>query len=892
MVVLCAWALAFGQAPQAETTWSRFAAVASLEAEPARVRPLEAPLTIREGPATYRLSGGYLVPVFGGQASSTWTAYARELAAKQREQGLEVRIPTEAERGSREVVGVLWVGGTGTVTVDLDDRADGMLFANSLVLAGHAERDDVVDIAHGRAPLTASVTELAWISVDPAVDAAFAGPEGLDPYELVVFGATNQTERLAARVARRFDERLDLFATQFLFVANRIAWDRIDQAQATVGPKGTFALVDALTDRRLAQVAPNQAGPADRWLTAVRDESGAVDTRRRVRISARGVSGRGRLVDALIGGEVFPGLDPDDPTSAPLPPVRAVGESAKVIVGAVPEGNDARVEVTSDLTFRAVGGPISRIELRIRKADPNAKDFEFVDARLMDGTPLLGQAARTLTLGPPEPNPDPTPRPPVPPDGDDDRPPPPPRPDRLDPVSFAIVELLLPQPLPAGEVVTVRTQHRDRWALTNLVEIQGIGFRSLGTSSGLQEILPAVTPTPPGGTWNWDITVKVPETSKWRPAVTGRTVAEGVQGGWYGVRAQSEREGRWPSVVIGKFVLHKVPPVSGMPGVRVNLLPDHYNSIHTFGPEIRRVVNFYQGFLPKFPVGELEVVESPRQHGGGFTWVAPHGMVAVQKTMKDSAVYKQPNGPNLRNDLPRLEESIFSHEIAHQYWGHLAPPATAEDFWISETMSEAFSCLYVGHAFKHKDCVNRMVEYRRRWTSRTEDLLTASLTRAYENPWRQPDIVYRYGPVTLLDGLQRQLGPGVFFGALDRLLRDHPYEPLTTERLQAYFERASGRDLGNWFDFYVHGGYLPRLRVQWQAQGRRVKGTVAADVPFGTFDVPIRVLTKSGPTDRLVTVTDGVGPFVIDVPDAKVKGIEVDPAKMIITRSIRVERRP
>ncbi|MEM6929646.1 MAG: hypothetical protein AAF602_22085, partial [Myxococcota bacterium] len=55
----------------ARSTWARFASIANLEIEPTMVRPLEAPLTITEGPVTYELEGGWMVPVFGGRPSST-----------------------------------------------------------------------------------------------------------------------------------------------------------------------------------------------------------------------------------------------------------------------------------------------------------------------------------------------------------------------------------------------------------------------------------------------------------------------------------------------------------------------------------------------------------------------------------------------------------------------------------------------------------------------------------------------------------------------------------------------------------------------------------------------------------------------------------------------------
>ncbi|MEM6930234.1 MAG: M1 family aminopeptidase, partial [Myxococcota bacterium] len=767
-----------------------------------------------------------------------------------------------------------------------DDRADAMVLANGIVMAGHADAAAMNEVAHARAPLRSTVTDLAWISIDEDVEKAFRGPDDLDPYELVIFGASKEAQRAAERVERLVEARLDLLRRQRLVVANRVAWDRIDRERGTVGEQGNFALLDALTEQRFAIVAPNQPGPADRWLTAVRDETGAVDLRRRVRVSARGVSGRGVMVDRIVSGELFPGLQPDDPTSAPRPPVRAEPVLAKTEIRALPEGIHARVEITSDLQLEAVGGPISRIELRVPRAGAVRGAFEIVNATLLDGTPLLGQKARTLTLDAP-PDTDPEPEPPEP--GPDPRPRPDPDPEPEAPpqsgLSFGVVDLLLPEPLQPGERVVVRLQHRDIWPMTQIAQSY-LGLTNLGTSSGMQTPLPQVVPEAPGGGWGWDMTVRVPHDKKWRAAVSGRTVQESAEkNGWVTVRAVHEGPGRFPAVVLGKFDVYRIPSLEGMPSARINLFPANtLRARQTFGPEIRRIASFYEGFLPPFPVPEIEIAESPRGHNG-FVWIAPHGMAILQRTRVMGTLRV---GSNLRNDLPKLESSVFSHELAHQYWGHLAPAASIEDAWINETMSESFSCMYVGHAYKPKDCIERMANHRRRWEGRNERLVRASLTRAYETP-DQPRIVYSYGPVTLLDGLQRKIGPGPFYAALDMMLRQHPNQPLTTERLQYYFELASGQELDDWFAFFVHGGYVPRLDVSGEVSGRTLSGTVTADVPFGTFEVPLRVITKNGTTQHLVTVTDGEGRFALPCDHKKAR-VEIDPTGYLVHRGPRVAR--
>jgi aminopeptidase N len=246
-------------------------------------------------------------------------------------------------------------------------------------------------------------------------------------------------------------------------------------------------------------------------------------------------------------------------------------------------------------------------------------------------------------------------------------------------------------------------------------------------------------------------------------------------------------------------------------------------------------------------------------------------------------------------DDNHLVHRVYAHELAHQYWGHLAPPASIEDFWIAETFSEVFSCMYVGAAFDPKECASEMKDKRLYWEARDPGpLATASLSRAYST-FRQPRVVYDYGPYLFAEMLRPRLGKEAFFGALDLLLTEHPHEPVTTERLQQYLEAASGQDLSDFFDFWVHSGFVPHLQLSWTVDGSDVVGEVTSDVPFGTFDVAVRVWDPKGDETKQawaqVQVVDGVGRFVVPRPGpAKRLKIELDPDLRTLARSRAVKR--
>jgi aminopeptidase N len=176
-----------------------------------------------------------------------------------------------------------------------------------------------------------------------------------------------------------------------------------------------------------------------------------------------------------------------------------------------------------------------------------------------------------------------------------------------------------------------------------------------------------------------------------------------------------------------------------------------------------------------------------------------------------------------------------------------------------------------------------MAEKRRKWEGYTLNVRPGSLSQAYSSV-TQPAIVYDYGAYVLGEMLIRRLGREPFFAATDILLREHPHEPLTAERLQAYLEAASGKDLDDFFDFWIHQGRVPALSLSWSSSGSAVQGAVESDVPFGTFDVPVHVRTKESTSVVWVTVVDGKGTFSVSAPPGDGLKVDLDPEGYVLAR--------
>jgi len=237
---------------------------------------------------------------------------------------------------------------------------------------------------------------------------------------------------------------------------------------------------------------------------------------------------------------------------------------------------------------------------------------------------------------------------------------------------------------------------------------------------------------------------------------------------------------------------------------------------------------------------------------------------------------------------------VFTHELAHQWWGQLAQPASLDDRWMVESFAEMYACMAVAKI--HEDariCLDERENTRKLLEGNPPALadhrVSASLVEAYRGGPRGL-VVYQYGPYVLQQMLRPRLGNDSFFLALDHLLREHPREPITNERLQAAFEAVSGRDLDDFFDFWVRQGIIPSVDVEVTIHRSAVEIRGTSDVPFGAFDLPVLLTdtTVGRQHIAMLEIVDGEGR--VEVPGDYRRGVEVqvDPADRTLLKRVRL----
>ena len=118
-------------------------------------------------------------------------------------------------------------------------------------------------------------------------------------------------------------------------------------------------------------------------------------------------------------------------------------------------------------------------------------------------------------------------------------------------------------------------------------------------------------------------------------------------------------------------------------------------------------------------------------------------------------------------------------------------------------------------------------------------------------------LLYNKG-AAVLHMLRRLVGDEAFFASLRRFYHEQKFEKAGTDDLQRAFEAETGRSLERFFERWIYGAALPRLRYTVSVSDRdvRVRFTQVGEL---LFDVPVTVTVvyaDGRSADVVVAVTE------------------------------------
>ena len=824
-----------------------------------------------------------------------------------------VFVPIESGEEDRRIVGVIFEG-EGTMEVRFPRRGEAWNFANHMVKAGESSIDDMRPVALQEQPYRVPITQGMILSADDKVLRLLTG---LDPIGAgVVFDETDSGEFDMELVVTDKRGRLRAVANAYDLMAPRMTllrkagWDgelmvtrdRLLHEGLGLPPEELGLIGDFMTRDRFGVALENNTaiGPRadDQWLTCLRDGSGAFELGRRQTVFAHGVDPREVYMLDEFGGQPVP----DDGQSLPI---RAIHADSTVQVNQHSDKITLLAEVEQRLTFYAERD-VQHLTLRFPREEALDGDFELLTVKTPDGMDVARVEFSRLSADLPDWAFD---------EGlsnrndiraEDRTTPGAPQEQDADVADLDVsgnarnagpadlgrstgtleLVLALPEVVTAGEYFELDFTWKSRWPYDVTYLFTVPGSVSPGISSGFRTVVPRVVPSTARATWSFEMDVATPRGRR-KPvaALSGDTVKTWSDEGQNWTRSQGVGAlrpgvavGQWRSTTQGNVTLH--------------VLASDYWALEEYPREVERAQDFIETLLGPLPTQEVEVYQGPMATAAG-------GRIPGQGLLEVLEPWTTPSKEELARSRrpPRNEQITPVRQLAMQYFSSWALPMGQRNRWLGTALPDAYGSFYIrevfgdewywdgvdGIRFMLEDSEGLGVPAYQRWSKS----LTLYSTRQdlFSGAWRMSGLYLMTGM------LPRETGWAPLLSGLRDYQQSHISQDIHTEDLQAALEEQSGKDLSNFFDFWVVGAHVPSLRTSWMRDGDDVVVCVESSLPFGIFDAPVAVMDmdKERVEELFIPVEHGAGVGRFTDREGRVKVI-LDPGGFLLTSTRRTRK--
>ena len=233
-----------------------------------------------------------------------------------------------------------------------------------------------------------------------------------------------------------------------------------------------------------------------------------------------------------------------------------------------------------------------------------------------------------------------------------------------------------------------------------------------------------------------------------------------------------------------------------------------------------------------YPAFTLALVES--ELPGGHS--PPYFAIVNQVLPGSNLVWR--NDPVSFENYPTF---YLAHEVAHQWWGHAVAWKNYHEQWLSEGLAQYFAALYAEKEPDANILPNLLRQMRHtaiKASSQGPIYLGYRLGHIQGDDRIFRAIVYNKGAM-VLHMLRRLVGDDAFFGGVRDFYNEWKFRKAGTGDFIAAMEKASRRNLERFFDTWVFGSDIPRMKFGYHVNG--AEGVVRFDQHDDGIDVPVTV---------------------------------------------------
>jgi hypothetical protein len=295
---------------------------------------------------------------------------------------------------------------------------------------------------------------------------------------------------------------------------------------------------------------------------------------------------------------------------------------------------------------------------------------------------------------------------------------------------------------------------------------------------------------------------------------------------------------RYLAVVVSKFVRSDsrtesfadsgprdaVSPVGVSYGgltVTVEANPRQIQRGHDLQERALDIARFYYSLVGDCPYPSFTIALIESDLPGGHS---PAYFAALNQPLPTSRLVWR-NDPAAFTNYP---DFFIAHELAHQWWGQAIGWRNYHEQWLSEGFAQYFAALYAQHQ-RGDEVFEGILHQLRRWAMADSDQGPVSL--GYRLGHIKGDsrifraIVYDKG-AAVLHMLRRLVGDEAFFRGIRRFYREMRFQKAGTDDFRKAMEAETGRSLAGFFDQWIDGTSLPKLKFSYRVEssdsGRQV----------------------------------------------------------------------
>ena len=274
---------------------------------------------------------------------------------------------------------------------------------------------------------------------------------------------------------------------------------------------------------------------------------------------------------------------------------------------------------------------------------------------------------------------------------------------------------------------------------------------------------------------------------------------------------------------------------------------------HDLAERAAEIASYYQSIMGDSPYSSFTVALVENELPGGHS---PAYFAALNQPLPSAQLVWR-NDPAAFNNFP---EFFIAHEVAHQWWGQAVGWRNYHEQWISEGFAQYFAALYAQHQ-RGDEVFGSVMRQLRRWgmeQSEQGPVYLGYRLGHIRNEGRVFRALVYNKSAAVLHMLRWLVGDDAFFQGVRRFYRTMRFKKAGTEDFRAAMEAACGQSLERFFERWIYGSTLPRLKFSYAVEGSEVALRVE-QMGEELFDLPLVVSLQYAdkkPVEVVIPVTD------------------------------------